>query len=73
MRLKGLSADGAINPHSDSYGYLVFVRKGNNVETAMFAKFINEIATEPFIDVLWNFILWATLIEQMFQSFFVLY
>jgi hypothetical protein len=45
-----------------SYGYLVFVRKGNNVETAMFAKFINEIATEPFIDALRNFILWATLI-----------
>jgi hypothetical protein len=51
VKVKGLSADAVMNPLSDSYGYLVLVRQGTNVETHMFGVH-TEIVLEPFIDAL---------------------
>ena len=49
IRLRGLSTDGGLNPHSTAYGYVVLVRKGTGIETQMFQDFnVNE--AEPFIE-----------------------
>jgi len=51
LKIRGLSADGSVNPLSETYGFVVLVRKGANVETEMF-KVHTEIVVEPFIDKL---------------------
>jgi len=51
IRLRGLSTDGGLNPHSTAYGFVVLVRKGTGIETQMFRDFNADVA-EPFIDQL---------------------
>ena len=51
LKVKGLSPDGGINPHSESYGLVVLIRKGVGIETEMF-RLHGEMIRERFIDQL---------------------
>ena len=51
LQVRGLSADGGMNPSSTTCGYLVLVRKGAGIETEMF-RLHNEIVSEHFVNTL---------------------
>ena len=48
IKVRGLSADGALNADSQSYGYIVLIRKGAGIETEMF-RLYDEIVAIPSI------------------------
>ena len=50
LKVKGLSADGALNIDSKSYGFIVFVRKGVGIETEMF-RLHKELVTMPYLSI----------------------
>ena len=43
LKVRGLSPDGGVNPHSQTSGFLVLVRKGTNIETECFVYTLSSL------------------------------
>ena len=53
IKMRGLSADGSLNADSQSYGYIILIRKGAGNETEMFCLY-DELVTIPYVSLLRN-------------------